>query len=62
MWAAVIAEYSRRDLSFLDDRYPALAGVTEELQRIWGGEFVAGFWKDSLVQHLGWAGGVGVDE
>lgn len=62
MWATLMAEYSRRDLSVLDDRYPALAGVTEELQKIWGGEYVAGFWRDSLVRHLGWAGGVSADE
>lgn len=58
MWGAVMAEYSKRDLAVLDDRFPALAGITEELQRAWGGEFIAGFWKDSLVQHLGWVGGV----
>jgi hypothetical protein len=62
MWAAVMAEYSRRDLSVLDDRYPALAGITEELQKIWGGEFVAGIWKASPVAHPGWLGGVGVGE
>ncbi|KAJ8113101.1 hypothetical protein ONZ43_g5230 [Nemania bipapillata] len=62
MWAAVMTEYSRRDLAVLDDRFPALAGITEELQKIWGGEFVAGFWKDSLVQHLGWVGGVVMNE
>jgi hypothetical protein len=62
MWTAVMAEYSRRDLSVLDDRYRALAGIAEELQKIWGGEYVAGFWKDSLVQHLGWIGGVGANE
>jgi len=27
-----------------------------------GGEYVAEFWKDSLVQHLGWVGGVSTDE
>src|SRR5204862_6741960 len=57
MWATMMAEYSRRDLSVLHDRYLALAGVTEELQKIWGCEYVAGFWKDSLVQHIGWVGG-----
>ena len=62
MWATVMAEYSRRDMSLLDDRYRALAGITEELQNIWGGEYVAGFWKDSLVQHLGWVGGVGANK
>jgi len=30
MWTAVMAEYSGRDLSVLDDRYPALAVITEE--------------------------------
>lgn len=62
IWTTVMAEFSRRDLSVLDDRYPALAGITEELQKIWGGEFVAGFWKDSLVDHLSWVGGVCSDE
>ncbi|CAM1508024.1 Fc.00g048720.m01.CDS01 [Cosmosporella sp. VM-42] len=36
VWTAVIAEYSRRDLAVLDDRYPALAGITEELQKYAG--------------------------
>lgn len=62
IWTSVMAEYSRRDMSVIDDRYPALAGVTEELQKIWGGEYVAGFWKSSLVQNLGWVGGVTNEE
>jgi hypothetical protein len=57
-----MAEYSRRDLSELNDHYPALAGVTKELQNVWGGEYVAGFWKDSLLEHLGWRGGVCTNE
>jgi len=57
IWTNLMAEYSRRDMSVIDDRYPALAGITEELQKIWGGEYLAGFWKTSVVQHLGWVGG-----
>lgn len=62
IWTSVMAEYSRRDMAVIDDRYPALAAVAEELQNIWGGEYVAGFWKVSLVQHLGWVGGVNIEE
>ncbi|KAE9379603.1 HET-domain-containing protein, partial [Stipitochalara longipes BDJ] len=62
LWTSIMAEYSRRDISVIEDRYPALAGVTEELQKIWGGKFIAGFWEDYLVQHLGWVGGVNNEE
>jgi Heterokaryon incompatibility protein (HET) len=62
IWTSLMAEYSRRDISVINDRYPALAGVTEELQKIWDGEYAAGFWKGSLVQHLGWVGGVNNEE
>ncbi|KAF4627069.1 hypothetical protein G7Y89_g11087 [Cudoniella acicularis] len=62
IWTSLMAEYSRRDISVIDDRYSALAGVTEELQKIWGGKYIAGLWENSLVQHLGWSGGVNNEE
>lgn len=61
-WAEVMVEYSRRSLSEIDDRYPALSAITEEFQKIWGGDYLAGFWRNCLVQHLGWTGGVSANE
>lgn len=40
----------------------AYGGITRELQRNWGHEYLAGFWRASPVQHLGWMGGVAADE
>jgi hypothetical protein len=54
IWADLINEYSGRDLSVFEDRLPALAGIAYELWKYWGDTYVAGFWKASLVQHLGW--------
>jgi hypothetical protein len=54
IWADLINEDSGRDLSIFEDRLPELAGIAYELWRYWGDTYVAGFWKASLVQHLGW--------
>ncbi|KUJ19941.1 HET-domain-containing protein [Mollisia scopiformis] len=54
-WAALVKEYSRRDLSFMSDRLPALAGVVAELSNSWGDRYVVGFWESSIIQHLAWS-------
>lgn len=53
IWKSIIEDYSHRDLSFQEDRLPALAGIAEQLQGIWG-TYVAGFWKNCMIAHLGW--------
>jgi hypothetical protein len=57
LWRHLIHEYSRRELTLFTDRLPALAGVAFELWKYWGGTYVAGLWKESLVEHLGWQAG-----
>lgn len=54
IWKQIIYEYSRRDLTSFDDRLPALAGVATELARSWNDVYLAGFWKKTIIQHLGW--------
>jgi hypothetical protein len=53
IWQSIIEDYSSRDLSLMEDRLPALAGIAEQLQGIWG-TYVAGFWKNCMISHLGW--------
>lgn len=54
IWCRVLEDYSGRDLTFAEDRLPAIAGVVSELQNIWGDEYYAGMWEPFLIRHLGW--------
>lgn len=54
-WWLLVGEYSERDLTRLEDRLAALAGAVEELLIQRGDTYLAGFWKESLLNHhLGW--------
>lgn len=55
VWVSLINEYSGRHLSIFDDRLPALSAIAHELSIFWGGTYVAGFWKEALIKHLGWS-------
>ena len=54
IWKQIICEYSKRDLTLFDDRLPALAGIATELAKSWNDVYLAGFWKKTIIQHLGW--------
>jgi len=54
IWKQIICEYSGRDLTLFDDRLPALAGIATELAKSWNDVYLAGFWKKTIIQHLGW--------
>ncbi|EPE32322.1 putative tol protein [Glarea lozoyensis ATCC 20868] len=53
-WSQIIWEYSKRDLTHFEDRLPALAGIASELALVWNDTYLAGFWKRSIMHHLGW--------
>ncbi|CZR66340.1 uncharacterized protein PAC_16241 [Phialocephala subalpina] len=53
-WTQIIHDYSTRDLTVFDDRLPALAGIATELAKSWNDIYLAGFWKKTIIQHLGW--------
>jgi hypothetical protein len=53
MWRDVVYQYSGRGLTLPTDRLPALSGIAKRLSP-YGGDYVAGLWKQSLVHHLGW--------
>jgi hypothetical protein len=54
IWKQIIDEYSQRNLTLFDDRLPALAGIATELAKSWNDVYLAGFWKKTIIQHLGW--------
>jgi len=55
-WIELIEEYSRRKLSVLEDRLPAISGLAAEVQ-VWvknSKAYRAGLWEEHLIEHLGW--------
>ncbi|TVY75726.1 hypothetical protein LSUE1_G007157 [Lachnellula suecica] len=53
-WDRIQYNYSRRRLTNSEDRFRALGGVAEEFQRISQDTYLAGMWKDSIIETLGW--------
>jgi hypothetical protein len=53
-WSEIVRDYSGRDLSFHEDKLPAIAGVAREAQRRWGLTYAAGMWRECLLNQLGW--------
>jgi len=50
-WRRLVEEYSKHDLTYEEDRLPALAGLSDQTGR---GRYLAGLWEDSLVGDLCW--------
>lgn len=54
VWCDMIEAYSRRALSYPDDRLPALAGIAESILRVRDVDYLAGLWSHDLVFGLCW--------
>ncbi|EPE26495.1 hypothetical protein GLAREA_02408 [Glarea lozoyensis ATCC 20868] len=54
-WSYLVSNYSYRNLSFVSDRLPALAGVAEKFQNAWGHPpYYAGLWPAHFISLLSW--------
>ncbi|KAF2625818.1 HET-domain-containing protein [Macroventuria anomochaeta] len=54
-WQRIVREYSRLDLTFQDDRLPAIAAVVEDMMERRPDDFyMAGMWVNSLLADLTW--------
>ncbi|KAF2682599.1 HET-domain-containing protein [Lentithecium fluviatile CBS 122367] len=61
-WRNVVQEYSRLDLTFAKDRFPALAGLARQMQTYRKSEYYAGLWADSFIGDLLWEANYGIYE
>jgi hypothetical protein len=52
--AAVIKNYTSRNITDPLDRLPALAGIIGELEKVWVDKCIAGLWNKSFLEHLLW--------
>lgn len=53
-WMGIVAECTRRGIKYCSDRLPALSGIAQTLQRAGHGEYLAGLWRNSLLEQLLW--------
>ncbi|PWY83675.1 HET-domain-containing protein [Aspergillus sclerotioniger CBS 115572] len=56
-WREYVEAYSRRDLTYISDKLPAISGIANRVSQKMGDEYLAGLWKNSLVFDLGWCVG-----
>jgi len=54
LWRFSTTAYSQRNLSFVADKLPALSGVASRLQQATGFHYLAGLWKETLLEDLLW--------
>lgn len=54
LWRDCVQEYSRLQLTYEDDRLPAIAGIATSMQTARTGVYLAGLWSDTLVIDMLW--------
>ena len=53
-WLDIVAQYTRRNLTFEADVFPALAGFVKQTQALRNCAYYAGLWEDTLIIDLLW--------
>lgn len=53
-WYHIVEVYSKRNLSKESDRLPALSGLASRMATVINSTYLAGIWKDDLLQGLHW--------
>ncbi|KLU90403.1 hypothetical protein MAPG_10257 [Magnaporthiopsis poae ATCC 64411] len=54
VWRKIVMDYSRMELSYEKDVFPALSGVAELQRAVRGSTYLAGLWSDTLIYDLLW--------
>lgn len=53
-WRSIRMNYCRRELSFLGDKLNAISALASEISRVTGWVYMAGLWKEHLIDELLW--------
>ena len=57
-WSDLVGEYNGRVLTYMTDKFPALAGVASQFQNHTNVKYVAGIWSNAILESMlfAWAG------
>ncbi|OIW28485.1 HET-domain-containing protein [Coniochaeta ligniaria NRRL 30616] len=58
-WCFIVAEYTRRDITYMSDRLPGLSGIAGCWEGAEDDRYHAGLWERDLPRHLLWWSHVG---
>ncbi|KUJ14052.1 HET-domain-containing protein [Mollisia scopiformis] len=53
-WHHTVQNYTKRNLTVLSDRFPAISGVAQKFKDAWENEYFAGVWKPHFLASLTW--------
>ncbi|KAI4927254.1 uncharacterized protein J4E92_006421 [Alternaria infectoria] len=53
-WSRLVRNFSELELSKPNDIFPAISGIAKSFREATGWEYVAGMWKEGLIQNLSW--------
>ncbi|KAI0010047.1 heterokaryon incompatibility protein-domain-containing protein [Xylariaceae sp. FL0662B] len=54
-WSNLVEYYSEKELTYPTDKLAAISGLAREIQKIRGGEYLAGLWEKNLLPQLLWS-------
>ncbi|EXJ55071.1 uncharacterized protein A1O5_12810 [Cladophialophora psammophila CBS 110553] len=54
-WHRIVAQYTLRKLTVASDKLPAISGIAKKVQAATKSAYLAGLWRDNLVEDLLWA-------
>ncbi|CAM1510589.1 Fc.00g009240.m01.CDS01 [Cosmosporella sp. VM-42] len=54
VWHQAVENYTSRNLTFASDRLPALSGLAQRFGNLTGATYIAGMWKQHLLEDLSW--------
>lgn len=54
LWKSEVCQYTTRLLTEPDDRLRALQGVAQQLQQLWGAEYIFGLWQNAWPDLFAW--------
>ncbi|KAK7179144.1 hypothetical protein DPSP01_012204 [Paraphaeosphaeria sporulosa] len=54
-WHRVVEQYSRRTLTHLNDKLPAISGIACKIQKATSSRYIAGLWEANLALDLLWS-------
>ncbi|KAG9232635.1 heterokaryon incompatibility protein-domain-containing protein [Amylocarpus encephaloides] len=53
-WQTLCSHYSRRVLTYADDKLPAISGMAKHIAKKVDSDYLAGLWREHLLQDLLW--------
>ncbi|KAI1761084.1 HET-domain-containing protein [Hypoxylon sp. FL1150] len=53
-WDTLVRFYTQRQLTYPEDKFPAISGISQVVHKQTGWQYLAGLWKDHLIHQLLW--------